>query len=185
MTSLPMVSVAWFAKVSLEADRRQWRPRFFPVALTPKPANRDPLGKNLLETVYHGDSLKESGAHAKPGERRWEKSKRNPFMMAIPPIFDGDCAKTRGWLGENQMGTRLSWRFPQEKAVFTPKPATRGRFGKIPSGTRLSWRFSQEKRRLRQNQQAAWGKSKWKPFIMAIVQKSEIGLARPFGLAKP
>ena len=40
---------------------------------------------------------------------------------------------------------------PQKKAGMVLKPATRGRLGKNRSGTRLSCRFTQEKRRLRQN----------------------------------
>ena len=83
---------------------------------------------------------------------------------------DRNRAKTGGrrlaW--ENSLGTRLSWRLPQEKAAVTPKPATFDHLGEIRMENRLSWRFPMKKRRLRQNPRAARGNSQWNPFIMAI-----------------
>ena len=93
--------------------RLSWRSRFFPTALVPKPA-RD-VGKFHAEPVYHGDSARKSGDHAKTDD-------------------------LRSALWEKHWETRLSWRFPHEKAALTPKPATRDRPGEISSGNRLSWR---------------------------------------------
>ena len=72
------------------------------------------LGKIEWETVYHGDSARKRGNHAKIRDSRpaWEKSIWNRFILAISP----------------------------ENAGITPKPATFDPFGENPSGTRLSWR---------------------------------------------
>ena len=94
-------------------DENEWRSRFFPLALTPKPEtgfgeNRmgtrlswrlrektresrqnsrlaTGLGKIDLEPVYLGDFPRKRGNHAKTGHLRpvWGKSQRNPFIMAI------------------------------------------------------------------------------------------------------
>ena len=68
-------------------DENEWRSRFFPMALAPKPATRDRLGKIPAEPVYLGVHAYSDRAHAKTGEG----------------------------FGENRMGTRLCWRFPPEK----------------------------------------------------------------------
>ena len=111
MTSCPMILTALFAEVSLGRPPTM-AITLFPITHTPKPTTRDPLGKISTETVYHGDSARKSGAYA----------------------------KNREGLGKNRNGSRLSWRFPQEKAGISPKPATHERLGEIPNGTCLSWR---------------------------------------------
>ena len=62
MTFLPMVSVALISQ---------------------EPARG--LGKFKWEPVYHGDSVRKSGIHAKTHDLRqvWGNSQRKPFMMAI------------------------------------------------------------------------------------------------------
>ena len=171
MTSLPMVLVALFVRASRVGRtlRQQSRSRFFPLALMPKPATRNPLGKIPAEPVYHGDREEKRrscqnrraalgkfqwetvyhGVHAffrwrsrQSRRRAGENSIRNPFIMAIAQEKAAITPKpaTHGRFGENRMGTRLSWRSPKEKATVTPKPATRDPFGEIPSGIRLSWR---------------------------------------------
>ena len=114
MTNFPMVLAVWFARVSLRKPPTRAITLILPphcaqtgdgfwgksnekpfimatahkkAAITPKPATFDPLGKIPAKPVYLGD-------HA---------------------FSDGDPAKAGDWLGENRMGTRLSWRFPQEK----------------------------------------------------------------------
>ena len=82
---------------------------------------------------------------AKTRDRRlaWEKSKRNPLIKAFtlfPMALTPKPATTHDRLGEIRNGNGLSWRFPQEKAALTPKPATCDPLGKNQSGTRLSWR---------------------------------------------
>ena len=72
-------------------------------AFTPKPATG--LGKFEAKTAYLGDHAFSGGDPAKAGDR----------------------------LGKIPGGTRLSWRFPQEKAAVTPKPATFDPLGKIPA----------------------------------------------------
>ena len=123
MTFFSMVAVALFVGAGRvwRTRRQQWRSRFFPVALTPKPATRDPLGKIPAEPVYHGDCEEKRrsrqnrraalgkfeaeavyhGDHAllrwrscQNSRAAWEKSNGNPFMMAIPPRKSGAYAKT-------------------------------------------------------------------------------------------
>ena len=70
------------------------------------------LGKTEMEPVYHGDSPRKSGGHAKTGDLRsaWENFRGSRlswrprfFGMAIVP----KPATTRNRLGENRMGSRL------------------------------------------------------------------------------
>ena len=145
MTNFPMVLAVWFARVSLRKPPTRAITLILPphcaqtgdgfwgksnekpfimatahkkAAITPKPATFDLLGKIPAKPVYLGD-------HA---------------------FSDGDPAKAGDWLGENRMGTRLSWRLSQEKAAVTPKPATFERFGEISSGSRLFWRSRNQAR---------------------------------------
>ena len=90
------------------------------------------LGKFSVEPVYLGDHAFFRWRLCQSRRPAWENSLRNPFMMAIP----------------------------QEKAGMALKPATRGRLGKNRSGTRLSWRFRKKKRRLRQNRRPSTGSGK-------------------------
>ena len=123
-----------------EVDRQQWRSRFFPLTLLPKPATS--LGKIEMGTVYHGVHAFLRWRSRQNPRRAGENSIRNPFIMAIPQEKAAITPKpaTHGRFGENRMGTRLSWRLSQEKAAVTPKPATFERFGEIPRGSRLFWR---------------------------------------------
>ena len=84
---------------------------------------------------------------------------------------DHDHAKAGDRLGEIRNGTRLPWRFPQEKAMVTPNPAAFDPFGKNLSGNRLSWRSRFFPLELLPKPAAfnrVWGKSNGKPFIMAV-----------------
>ena len=131
-----LVAVASFVRAGRvgRTRRQQSRSRFFPVALTPKPA-----------------------------ARFWGKSKRNPFIMAVPLYSNSDRAKTRNSrpaIWENHLRTRLSWRFPHKKAALTPKPATRGRVGKIEWKTVYDGDFPGKKRLSRQNRRLSNGLGK-------------------------
>ena len=55
----------------------------FPIALVPKPAAT--LGKIEMETVYHSDSARKRGNHAKTRDLRavWENPQWNSLIMAI------------------------------------------------------------------------------------------------------
>ena len=125
------------------------------MALMPKRAPG--LGKIEWETVYHGDSL---------------KKKRHSRQNRPPSTGLGKFHAEPVYLGHHAFFARAHAK-------------TLGQFGEIPKGNRLSWRFRKKKRESRQNPQLVWGNSKGKPFIMAIVKRSEIGLAKSFGLAKP
>ena len=113
------------------------------------------LGKFNAKTVYHGDSSRKSGAHAKARER----------------------------LGKNRSGTRLSWRSRFFPMALTPKPATE--FWENRMGSRLSWRFRKKTRRLRQKRQLdRFGEIRSGNRLSWRSRNQAIRSAKPFGLAK-
>ena len=70
-----------------------------------------------------------------------EVSLGNPTANhGVHAFSDRAHAKTGDQFGKIRMANRLSWRFPDEKAALTPKPATFDRLGEIRSGTHLLWR---------------------------------------------
>ena len=166
MTFLPMVSVALISQ---------------------EPARG--LGKFKWEPVYHGDSVRKSGIHAKTHDLRqvWGNSQRNPFIMAMTLFYDGDHAKTSDRLGEIHIGTRLSWRFREKKRELRQNRRLEDGLGKFERETvylgdspRKSSAYAKTG-----HLRPAWGNSKGKPLILAIAKPSEIKLAKPIGLAKP
>ena len=83
MRSFPMVPVALFAQVELgEPTTKNGVHAFFRLPSRQNPQPGTDLGKFPAEPVYHGDSARKSGAHAKTGDR----------------------------LGKNRYGNGLSWR---------------------------------------------------------------------------
>ena len=86
MTFLPMVLVALVAVSGLATDRQSWHHAFFrsPSRQNPRPAIRG-LGKTNGNSFIMAISPRKSRNHAKTHNPRptWEKSKRNPFIMAI------------------------------------------------------------------------------------------------------
>ena len=128
----------------------------FPIALTPKPTTRDPLGKIPAEAVYHGDCEK---------KRRSCQNRRSSLgKIEWEPVYHGDhaffrsrlCQNTRSGLG------KIEW----EPVYHGDSPRKSGGYAKA-GDLRL-----------------AWGNSQRNPFIMATTKPSVIRLAKLFGLAK-
>ena len=92
--------------------RLSWRSRFFPMALTPKPATD--LGKIDAKTVYYGDSARKSGNRSKTGDSQaaWENS-------------SGTCLS---WRPRNNPNWRShsDWRNKKGCPLSSKRPTTTG-----------------------------------------------------------
>ena len=129
----------------------------FPIAIAPKPAIA--FGKFDFKPVYHGDSARKSGNRAQTRDLRqvWGKSKRNPFIMAIPL-------------------------FP---LVLTPKPARV--LGKIEAETVYHGDSLKKKRRSRQNRRPSTrlGKFSAEPVYLGDRETKHDTIGETIGIGEP
>ena len=156
MTFIPMLTVALVVGESLawRIDRQRWRSRFFPIALTPKPTIRDPLGKIEAKTVYHGITLISDRAHAKTGAQRsaiWEKYLQMRLSWRFP-------MKTRESRQNSRLTTDLG-KFDWKRFIMAITLFSDGAHAK--TGDRV------------------WGNSNGKPFILAISPKKAAVTPKP------
>ena len=76
-------------------SRLSWRSRFFPMAILPKPATFDRLGKNILKTVHYSDFLMK-----KQCSRQNQSPSTGLGKIEMETVYHGDCRTKRHPIGE-------------------------------------------------------------------------------------